>query len=103
MDVSTTPAVRARAIGFARGRRRSSSASTLRTRRAVMTSDAPEPLWTWLNTNSGQEDLQAWKRFLPSVPPEDGRRGLAAARLERLRLLFGAPSEAAPAQAGAFR
>jgi hypothetical protein len=57
------------------------------TRRAVLASDDLEALWTWLTTPSGEDDMQAWKRFLSSVPPEDGRRGLAAVRLERLRSL----------------
>jgi transcriptional regulator of acetoin/glycerol metabolism len=58
------------------------------TRRAVMTNDDVEPLWSWLNTPSGDEDLHAWKRFLANLPHADGRRGLAAARLERLRPLL---------------
>lgn len=44
--------------------------------------------------------MQAWKRFLSSVPHEDGRRGLAAARLERLRSLFGVPGETTAAPVG---
>jgi hypothetical protein len=71
------------------------------TRRAVMASDDLESLWTWLRTPSGGNDMQAWKRFLSSVPPQDGRRGLAAARLERLRSLFGVPGETASAPVGA--
>ena len=62
------------------------------TRRAVMASDDIEALWAWLTTPSGEDDMQAWKRFLSSVPHDDGRRGLAAARLERLRSLFGVPN-----------
>jgi hypothetical protein len=73
------------------------------TRRAVMASDDLEALWTWLTTPSGENDIQAWKRFLSSVPPEDGRRGLAAARLERLRSLFAIPSDTARAPSGAAR
>jgi hypothetical protein len=73
------------------------------TRRAVMASDDLEALWTWLTTPSGEDDMQAWKRFLSSVPPEDGRRGLAAARLERLRSLFDIPSETARSAVAALR
>jgi hypothetical protein len=58
------------------------------TRRAVMASDDIETLWSWLTTPSGEEDLPAWKRFLTNLPATDGRRGLAAARLERLRALL---------------
>jgi hypothetical protein len=63
-------------------------------RRSVLASDDFETLWAWLATSSGAEDLPAWKRFLASVPFEDGRRGLAAARLERLRTIY-APAIAA--------
>jgi hypothetical protein len=73
------------------------------TRRAVMASDDLESLWTWLSRPSGADDMQAWKRFLSSVPPEDGRRGLAAARLDRLRSLYGMPTEAPSAPLGAAR
>ena len=58
-------------------------------RRAVIASDNVDALWTWLNTTSGEDDVQAWKRFLTTIPHEDGRRSLAAERLERLRHLFG--------------
>jgi hypothetical protein len=58
------------------------------TRRAALTSDDNEALWSWLNTPSGEDDIQAWKRLLSSIPHADGRRALAAARLERLRPLF---------------
>jgi hypothetical protein len=57
-------------------------------RRAVMGSDDVETLWSWLTTPSGEEDLHAWKRFVANLPHDDGRRGLAAARLERLRPLL---------------
>jgi hypothetical protein len=57
------------------------------TRRAVLASDDVETRWSWLETTSGREDLQVWKLFLAGLPPEDGRRGLAAARLARLRPL----------------
>ena len=55
------------------------------TRRAVLASDDAELLWAWLGTPTGAEDLPAWKRFLAELPVDDGRRGLAAARLARLR------------------
>jgi hypothetical protein len=61
------------------------------TRRAVVASEDIDALWTWLRSPSGEDDIQGWKRFLSSLPHEDGRRGLAAARLERLRPLFGVP------------
>jgi hypothetical protein len=66
------------------------------TRRAVLASEDVEALWSWLNTSSGEDDLQAWRRFVANVPHGDGRRGLAAARLERLRPLFSPAGEAAP-------
>jgi hypothetical protein len=58
-------------------------------RRSVMTADDVDPLWRWLQTPSGEDDVAAWRRFLAAVPYEDGRRGQAAARLERLREVFG--------------
>jgi hypothetical protein len=58
-------------------------------RRSVMGAEDVEALWAWLGTPSGADDLSAWKRFLANLPYGDGRRGLAAARLERLRALFG--------------
>lgn len=54
-------------------------------RRSVMSADDPEALWRWLSTPSGAEDMPAWKRFLANLEADDGRRGLAAARLARLR------------------
>ena len=57
-------------------------------RRSVMTTDDVEPLWSWLHTPSGEDDAAAWRRFLAAVPYEDGRRGQAATRLERLREAF---------------
>jgi hypothetical protein len=62
------------------------------TRRAALDADDGDALWTWVNTPSGQDDIQAWKRLLTNIPHHDGRRALAAARLERLRPLFAAPS-----------
>jgi hypothetical protein len=57
-------------------------------RRSVMGSEDVETLWAWLDTPSGADDIGAWKRFLANIPHSDGRRGLAAARLERLRVQF---------------
>ena len=54
-------------------------------RRAALAGDDAEILWSWLQTPAGAEDLQAWKRFLAELPATDGRRGLAAQRLARLR------------------
>jgi hypothetical protein len=54
-------------------------------RRSVMSAEDVEPLWRWLHTPSGEDDVAAWRRFLATVPYEDGRRGQAATRLERLR------------------
>lgn len=54
-------------------------------RRAVLTSDDLEVLWRWLSTPSGEGDVQAWRRFLANVSADDGRRCLAATRLQRLR------------------
>lgn len=56
--------------------------------RSVMTTDDVEPLWSWLHTPSGEDGAAAWRRFLAAVPYEDGRRGQAATRLERLREAF---------------
>ena len=55
------------------------------TRRAVMTADDPDALWTWISNPRGAADLPAWVRFLSAVPYEDGRRALAAAHVSRLR------------------
>jgi hypothetical protein len=57
-------------------------------RRAALADDDVEAMWSWLTTPSGHEDLQTWKRLLANLPHDDGRRGLAAARLERLRPLL---------------
>jgi hypothetical protein len=66
-------------------------------RRTVMAAEDLEALWSWLNTPAGEEDLFAWKRFLSNLPAQDGRRGLAAARLVRLRVLFARPGAVAGA------
>jgi hypothetical protein len=58
-------------------------------RRSVMTAGDVDPLWRWLQTPSGEDDVAAWRRFLAAIPYEDGRRGQAATRLERLREAFG--------------
>jgi hypothetical protein len=58
------------------------------TRRAVMTADDPDALWTWISHPRGEADLPAWVRFLSAVPYEDGRRALAAAHVTRLRERF---------------
>jgi hypothetical protein len=55
------------------------------TRNAVMTSDDPDALWSWLSRPARAHDLPAWLRFLSSVAYEDGRRSLAAAHVARLR------------------
>jgi hypothetical protein len=55
------------------------------TRHAALTADDADALWKWVNTPSGQDDVQAWKRLLTIIPHNDGRRALAAARLDRLR------------------
>lgn len=55
------------------------------TRNAVMTSDDPEALWSWISHRLGADDLPAWVRFLSSVRYEDARRPLAAAHVAALR------------------
>ena len=55
------------------------------TRNAVMTSDDPDALWSWLSRPARAHDLPAWLRFLSTVAYEDGRRSLAAAHVARLR------------------
>jgi hypothetical protein len=54
-------------------------------RNAVMTSDDPDALWSWVSRPAGAYDLPAWVRFLSAVAYEDGRRPLAAAHVTRLR------------------
>jgi hypothetical protein len=54
-------------------------------RQAVMTADDAEALWAWVNTDSGHDDLGAWKRLLASLEFRDPRRSLAAARVGELR------------------
>ena len=55
------------------------------TRNAVMTSDDPDAVWSWVSSSAGAYDLPAWVRFLAAVAYEDGRRPLAAAHVARLR------------------
>ena len=55
------------------------------TRNAVMTSDDPDALWSWVSRAAGAQDLAAWVRFLSAVDYEDSRRPLAAAHVARLR------------------
>jgi hypothetical protein len=59
-------------------------------RQAVMTADDPDPLWAWVHTPSGCDDLQAWKRLLTHLEFRDPRRSLAAARVRSLRTAFAA-------------
>jgi hypothetical protein len=54
-------------------------------RSAIMTSEDREALWAWLESDSGRDDLPAWKRFLADLDFEDPRRPLAASRLTQLR------------------
>jgi PAS domain-containing protein len=57
-------------------------------RHAVMTSDDTEAVWAWVNTDSGREDIGAWKRVLAGLEFRDPRRALAAARVGELRRSF---------------
>ena len=57
-------------------------------RQAVMTASDPEALWAWVDTDSGRDDLGAWKRLLASLEFRDPRRSLAAARVGELRRAF---------------
>jgi hypothetical protein len=54
-------------------------------RSAVMTAGDREAIWAWLESESGGDDLPAWKRFLASLDFDDPRRALAASRLSLLR------------------
>jgi hypothetical protein len=54
-------------------------------RQAVLTGDDPEALWAWVRSDSGADDLLAWKRLLTHVGFDDPRRSLAAARVGQLR------------------
>jgi hypothetical protein len=57
-------------------------------RQAVMTAEDGEALWAWVNTDSGREDMGAWKRLLTMLEFRDPRRSLAAARVGELRRAF---------------
>jgi hypothetical protein len=59
-------------------------------RQAVMTGDDPEALWAWVQSPSGADDLQAWKRLLSRLEFRDPRRSLAGSRIAQLRRAFAA-------------
>src|ERR1700757_1650475 len=50
-------------------------------RQAVMTSDDPEAIWAWVQTESGKDDLLAWRRLVASLHYADPRHSLAATRV----------------------
>jgi hypothetical protein len=54
-------------------------------RQAVMTADDLEALWAWVQTPTGDDDLQAWKRLLGGLAFHDPRRARVAARVGDLR------------------
>jgi hypothetical protein len=54
-------------------------------RSAAITCGDREALWSWLNSDSGEEDLLAWKRLLAELDFADPRRPLAVGRLTQLR------------------
>jgi hypothetical protein len=54
-------------------------------RQAVMTSDDPEALWAWVQTPTGADDLNAFKRLLSALAFHDPRRARCAARIGDLR------------------
>ena len=54
-------------------------------RQAVMTADEDDTLWAWVQSESGREDLGAWKRLLAHLHFRDPRRSLAATEIRRLR------------------
>jgi hypothetical protein len=54
-------------------------------RSAVMTAGDREALWAWLESESGADDVPAWKRFLADLDFGDPRRAFAVSRLTRLR------------------
>jgi hypothetical protein len=57
-------------------------------RQAVMTSDDPEAIWAWVQTESGKDDLLAWRRLVAGLQYADPRHSLAAARARALRELY---------------
>jgi hypothetical protein len=54
-------------------------------RSAVMTSGDREAIWAWLKSDSGCDDVLAWRRFLADLDFADPRRPLAVTRLARVR------------------
>jgi len=54
-------------------------------RQAVMSADDDDALWAWLQSESGRDDLPAWKRLLAHLAFHDPRRSPAAARVRSLR------------------
>ena len=54
-------------------------------RQAVMTADDSEALWAWVQCESGDDDLGAWKRLLSQLSFRDPRRSLCASRVNELR------------------
>lgn len=57
-------------------------------RQAIMTSESPEAIWAWVQTESGKDDLLAWRRLLAGLPYADPRHSLAATRVRALRELY---------------
>jgi hypothetical protein len=57
-------------------------------RHAVMTAGDKEALWAWVQSASGRDDLQAWKRLLAALDFRDPRRSLAAAQVRSLRAAY---------------
>ncbi len=57
-------------------------------RQAVMTSESPEAVWAWVQTESGKDDLLAWRRLLTGLHYADPRHSLAATRVRALRELY---------------
>ena len=49
----------------------------------------PEQLWTWLETESGREDLVAMADFMRSVAADDPHRAVISARMNSLRGAWG--------------
>jgi hypothetical protein len=54
-------------------------------RQSVMSAGDQEALWSWLQTETGREDLPAWQRLLANLAFQDPRRSLAASRIAQLR------------------
>ncbi len=66
-------------------------------RQAVMTSGDPEAIWAWVESDSGKDDLLAWRRLLVGLHYADPRHSLAAARVSALRELYSANEPLVPA------